>query len=138
MASHNIQWIWGNTDVANKGKYLWSAIGGGSNRIDRYNITTGLWDIGIYMQPITEVLNTGTMYSYDGQNKIYFTVNATGRVFCLDVTTNRVTPYGVTPYAQGAALIGNRMEIVSTPDGLNFLVIFRHTGQEVWRTLLYT
>ena len=35
-----------------------------------------------------------------------------------------------------AVAIGNRMEIITTPDGLQFLIIFRHTGQEVWRSLV--
>ena len=133
-----IFWIFGTSISTNKGKYMWSPIGGGSNRMDRYDITTGLWDYGIFIQPISETLNTGTMYAYDDADKIYFTVNATGRVFYLDLTTNRVYPAGLTPYSQGAAVVGNRMEVQSTPDGLNYLVIFRHTGQEVWRTLLYT
>lgn len=132
------QWIWGTTVPNAKGKYIWVPIGGGSNRFDRYDITTGLWDYGIFIEPITETLNTGTMYTYDGVDNIYFTNNATGRVFRLDLTTYKVIPIGITPYAQGAAVIGNRMEIVDTPDGLRFLIIFRHTGQEVWRTLLFT
>jgi hypothetical protein len=135
--SHCLQWTWGNSNQATKGKYLWCPIGGGSTRFDRYDITTGLWDYGIYINPITEVLNTGTMYAYDGADRIYFTVNSTGRVFYLDVNTNKVYPYGVTPFAQGAAAIGNRMEVFTSPDGLNFIVILRHSGQEVWRSLIY-
>ena len=76
------------------------------------------------------------MYCYDGINRIYFTTNATGRVMYLDLTSNRVIPLGMTPYAQGAAVVGNKMETFTTPDGLQFLVIFRHTGQEVWRCLI--
>jgi len=29
------------------------------------------------------------------------------------------------------------MEIVDTADGLKFLYVMRHTGQEMWRTLLF-
>ena len=129
-------WVFGTTVPNLAGKYIWSPVGGGSNRIDRYDITQQLWDYGIYMQPISETLNTGTMYCYDGINRIYFTTNATGRVMYLDLTSNRVIPLGMTPYAQGAAVVGNKMETFTTPDGLQFLVIFRHTGQEVWRCLI--
>ena len=129
-------WAFGNTLPNQAGKYIWCAAGGGSNRFGRYDITQQLWDYGIYIQPMSEALTTGTMYCYDGVNRIYFTVNATGRVMFLDISSNRVTPYGMTPYAHGAAAIGNRMEILTSPDGLQFLVIFRHTGQEVWRSLV--
>ena len=129
-------WAFGNTLPNQAGKYIWCPTGGGSNKFGRYDITQQLWDYGIFIQPISEQLNTGTMYCYDGVNRIYFTVNATGRVFYLDITSNKVMPYGVTPYAHGAAAIGNRMEIIQSPDGFQFLVIFRQTGQEVWRSLI--
>jgi len=29
------------------------------------------------------------------------------------------------------------MEIIQTADGLKYLYIMRHTGQEMWRTLLF-
>jgi hypothetical protein len=37
----------------------------------------------------------------------------------------------------GAAIIGNRMEIIKTDDGLQYLYIMRHSAQEMWRTLLF-
>lgn len=137
--STGIQTTWnaGVTDLSKNGKYIYCPVGGGSNRFDRYDITTGVWDYGFYIQPISETLSTGTMYAYDGENKLYFTTNSTGRVFYLDLLTNKVYPVGITPYAQGTAVVGNKMEIITTPDGLTFLVIFRHTGQEIWRTLIY-
>jgi hypothetical protein len=42
-----------------------------------------------------------------------------------------------TPYAHGSAVIGNRMEIVTTADGLKYLYIMRHNGAEMWRTLRF-
>jgi len=129
-------WAFGTTIPNQAGKYIWCPIGGGSNRISRYDLTQHLWDYGIFIQPISETLTTGTMYCYDGVNRIYFTVNATGRVMYLDISANKVVPYGMTPYAHGAAAIGNRMELINSPDGLQFIVIFRHTGQEVWRSLI--
>jgi hypothetical protein len=133
-------WIWGGTGVnglANLGRYLWCPIGGNTTRFERYDLTTGLWDIGLYLQPLTELLSTGTMYCYDGINRIYFTTNSTGRIFSLDVTNFQVSPAGMTPFAHGTALLGNRMEIFDTADGLSYLWIMRQTGQEVWRTLLF-
>ena len=130
-------WIFGNTDPATKGKYLFVPRGGGSNIIDRYDITNEMWDFTPFFSPQTETLSTGTMWAYNGADKIYFTVNATGRVASLDVNTFKIQSAGLTPYAHGTALISNRMEITKTPDGLYFLYIFRHSGQELWRSLVF-
>lgn len=131
------QWAFGNTDTTIKGKYIWTAIGSGSTRFDRYDITTEMWEYGWLVSPQTETLSTGSMYTYDGADRIYFTSNATGRVFLLNLTTFQIDASGITPYAHGAALVGNRMEIIKTADGLQYLYIMRHSGQELWRSLIY-
>jgi len=77
------------------------------------------------------------MYAYDGADRLYFTIGATGKVQYLDLSTGMIMSSGQTPYAQGAALVGNRMEIVSTTDGLDYIYIMRHTGAEMWRTLAF-
>lgn len=133
-----LNWIFGQTSHPDdKGKYIICPRGGASNVFDKYNITTGTWDYSIFITPQTEVLSTGTMYVYDGVDRLYFTRDATGRVFYLDVNTHKVYPFGMTPYAHGTALLGNRMEIITTADGLEYLYIMRHTGTEMWRTLLW-
>jgi hypothetical protein len=38
-----------------------------------------------------------------------------------------VNAYGTIPYGMGAAIIGNRMEIIKTDDGLQYLYIMRHS-----------
>jgi hypothetical protein len=35
------------------------------------------------------------------------------------------------------AIIGNRMEIITTTDGLKYLYVMRHTATEMWRTLVF-
>jgi hypothetical protein len=77
------------------------------------------------------------MFVYDGADTYFFTKDATGRVYSLDLQTFQVNGETTTPYAQGAAIIGNRMEIVTTADGLKYLYIMRHNGQEMWRTLRF-
>jgi len=37
----------------------------------------------------------------------------------------------------GTAVIGNRMEALKTTDGLTYLYIMRHSGQEMFRTLVF-
>lgn len=87
------------------------------------------------VSPQSEIQSTGSMYTYDGKDRIYFTPQATNRIQYLDLTNSKVYHAGQTPYAHGAAIIGNRMEIVKTVDGLTYLYIARHTGQEFWRAL---
>lgn len=133
-------WIYGGSDTSNRGRFLFSPRGGGSNLFDRYNITTNIWDLGINTAPHTEIFTTGSMYAYDGSNKIIMhrgDANATMRTMALDINSLQVDVVGMPPYAHGTPIIGNRMEIVTTVDNLNYLYIMRHTGQEMWRTLLF-
>jgi hypothetical protein len=77
------------------------------------------------------------MFVYDGEDTYYFTKDATGRVYSIDLQTFQMNGETTTPYVQGSAILGNRMEIVTTADGLKYLYIMRHNGQEMWRTLRF-
>ena len=135
-----LQWIFNSSNVNDKGKYLWSARGGSSNLFDRFNINTNTWELGINSQPKTEIFTTGTMYAYDGADGIIIhrgDAAATLRTFRLDTNTMEVETLGMPPYAHGTPLIGSRMEVLGTADGLKYLYVMRHSGQEMWRTLLF-
>jgi hypothetical protein len=134
-----MQWVFNNSNTLTEGMYIYVARGGGSNIIDRYNITTQLWEYGFYILAQPETLNTGCMYSYDGNDRIYFTTKDTPamRVMYYDLVSNAVMPAGQPPYGAGAVLIGNRAEIIKTADGLKYMYIMRHTGTEMWRGLIY-
>ena len=135
-----LQWIFGTPVIADKGKYLWSARGGSSNLFDRYNINTGSWELAINTQPKTEIFTTGTMYAYDGDGGIIIhrgDVTSTLRTLRMDVNTFEVEALGTPPYAHGTPIIGSRMEMLTTEDGLTYLYVMRHTGQEMWRMLMF-
>ena len=120
----------------NAGKYWFIARGGGAVGFDRLDITTDTF----YMLPTTpqtETLSTGSMYAYDGQNRIYFTKEVTQRVYYIDLLTNTIHGAGMYPYAAPIAIIGNRMEIFSTTDGLRYLWINRESNLECFRELLF-
>jgi len=119
------------------GKYLWNFRGSGTSNFDRYDITTDTWQYGNFISPQTELLTTGSMYAYDGVDRVYINVNATNRICYFDLNTREVVNSGTVPYGHSTAILGNRMEIVDTADGLKFLYVMRHTGQEMWRTLLF-
>lgn len=130
-------WVWNNSTAATKGKYMLSPRGGASNTFDLYDITTSRWVYGYFYSPQAETLTTGSMYAYDGSDGIYIHKDATGRVSKYNVTTNSITSVGTIPYGHSTAIVGNRMEVIETTDGLNYLYMMRHTGAEMWRTLLF-
>lgn len=123
-----------NNSINNRYLYMWR--GSGTPELSKYNIMTEQAELFTYF-PVTETLSTGSMFVYDGQDRIYFTKDATGRIMYYDVTTNMVSPSGTIPYSMSTAIIGNRMEIIETEDGLKYMYIPRHSSQEFWRTLLF-
>ena len=134
-SSITLQWMY-NTSKQQKGRYMISPRGN-SPYWDIFDICRGTWDFQTFLTPQTEILVPGTMYAYDGGDRLYFTIGATGKVQCLDLSNGVISGSGMTPYAQGAALVGNKMEIVSTADGLDYIYIMRHTGAEMWRALAF-
>ena len=133
----NITWLYGIADTTKAGRWLISARGGASNGFDIYDIPSNTWDISPVFTPQTVTLTTGSMFVYDGEDTYFFTKDSTGRVYSLDLQTFQVNGETTTPYAQGTAILGSRMEIVTTADGLKYLYIMRHNGQEMWRTLRF-
>lgn len=135
-AGINLNWIFNPSGSTEKGLYLITARGGAALGFDKYNIARDSWDT-IVSTPNTETLTTGSMYAYDGNDRIYFTKEATTRCYYLDVVTNTIHGAGVYPYTAGTAVIGNRMEIFTTPDKLKYLWLNRHSNSECFRCLLF-
>jgi hypothetical protein len=128
--------IIGSSDINLNNKYIYMFRGGVTNEITRYNIVTEEIDNLTYF-PFSETLTTGSMYAYDEADRIYFQKDATGRIMYYDIAKNTVENSSTIPYGMSTAIIGNRMEISETEDGLKFLYVARHSAQEWWRTLLY-
>jgi len=133
----DIKWLFGLSDVDKKGRWLISPRGGGSNIFDIFDIPTSTWELTPFITPITATLTTGSMYVYDGVDSYYFTKDATNRIFQLDLSKFQVEAATSIPYAHGTATLGNKFEIVKTVDGLTYLYVMRHSGQEMWRTLKF-
>lgn len=139
-----IQLMWNFGQTYNKGKYLYCSRGGtttvlGTNTIDVYDITKNRWDFCMAMAPQSELLTIATQWCYDNKDRIYFSNAAvsSSRIGYIDLITLEVIPSGQTPYAHGAGVQGNRMDIVETVDGLKYLYLMRQTGAEYWRTLIF-
>lgn len=130
-----LNWTYGLTDLNIRGRYLVCPRGGGVVGFDRLDLTTDKWDL-MSITPQIETLSTGSMYAYDSGDRIYFTKEVTQRLYYLDIVTNTVHGAGIYPYAPGTAIIGNRMEIFSTADGIKFIWLNRHSQLECFRALL--
>jgi len=133
----NINWLFGLSDTEKKGRWLISPRGGASNIFDIFDIPTSTWELTPFITPITATLTTGSMYVYDGVDSYYFTKDATNRIYELDLSTFQVETATSIPYAHSTATLSNKFEIVKTVDGLTYLYIMRHSGQEMWRTLKF-
>jgi hypothetical protein len=133
----DLRWLYGVSDTAKKGRWLIYPRIGATVPFDLYDIPTNTWDIAPFIQPIATTLTTGTMYAYDGHDSYFFTKDATGRIYEINLDTFEIHAAGTTPYAHGTAVAGNRMEVVETEDGLKYLYVMRHSGQEMWRTLKF-
>lgn len=128
-----------NADGAttNKHVYMYSFRGGATPVLDRYNINDGIWDTIMYT-PQTDTFTSGTYYAYDLADRIYIIKEVVaGRVYYYDIANNKMVLAGTVPYGMGAATIGNRMEVVTTIDGLKYLYVLRHATTDMWRMLLW-
>lgn len=132
----NANWAFGTTDAGYRGRYMFISRGGGLYGFARLDLTT---DRIVYINtaPLTETLTTGSMTAYDGMDRIYFHKDATQRVYSLDVVTGKVNGASMYPYAAPTAIIGNRMEIFTTKDGLKYLWLNRASFAECFRCLLF-
>ena len=138
--STGIELIWLFDGVSN-GAYMFYPRGGASNTADRYSIVNETWEYGFMFSPQTDTLTTGTYYAYDGVNRVYFSPGvATGivqYVYYFDFTDNRAYSLGSVPNTQLAPVIGNRMEIVTSPAGIDYLYHIRNTATEMYRCQIW-
>lgn len=132
----NMNWAFGTSDPNYRGRYMFFSRGGAAVGFDRWDMTTDRFNL-MYTTPITETLTTGSMTAYDGTDLIYFHKDATQRVMSLNVVTGKVNGATMYPYAAPTAVIGNRMEIFTTKDGLRYLWLNRSSNFECFRCLLF-
>lgn len=132
----SMNWAFGTTDRSIRGRYLYIVRGGGVVGFDRWDITTDRFNL-MFTAPATETLTTGTMTAYDGYDRIYFHKDATQRVYYLDVVKGKINGGSMYPYAAPTAVLGNRMEIFTTKDGLRYLWLNRSSNAECFRCLLF-
>lgn len=132
----SMNWAFGTSDVNYRGRYVFIARGGAVAGFDRLDLTTDRINL-IFVTPITETLTTGSMTAYDGGDLIFFHKDATQRIMNLNVVTGKINGGTMYPYTAPTAIIGNRMEIFTTKDGLKYLWLNRASNFECFRCLLF-
>jgi hypothetical protein len=126
----------GGSRAEQAGRFLYSHRGGATIGTDRFDITNNACLQMASLQQ-TETLTTGTMTCYDGDDRLYFTKDATQRIYCLNLVTGETSPASHFPYIAGVAIIGNRMVMFTTRDHLKFLLVNRHSNVEMFRALMF-
>ena len=95
----------------------------------------------MYFQPQTDVFNAGSYYSYDGANSIYMSASvgngAVQYVSKFDLLTNKISGFGAVPTLQGTGVVGNRMEIITSPSGIDYLYFIKNSGTEMYRAPIW-
>lgn len=135
-AGTNLRWQFNSSIAANRGRNLFRFRGATAVGVDRIDLTNDLFYF-TSITPNTEILGSGSMYAYDGVDRIYFTRDVTNRCYYIDLTTNIVYGAGLFPYVAGTAGVGNRMEIFTTEDGLKYLFVNRQGQVETFRQLVF-
>lgn len=134
-------WCYGNSVASARGRFLWTSRGGAvaaSTNWEKLDLTTDRVVI-VYSSPALETLTSASMYAYDGVDRIYFTKDRTRRCYYIDVNTGIVYAAAQYPYLDpvAAAAVGNRMEVITTVDGLKYLWLNRQGEVETFRQLLF-
>ena len=141
-AAAKIDWVYNISDATKKGKLFIANRAGGTNQtgFHYYDITTNTWDTGVFAPPMGQLMTTGSMFAYDGGDIYYFSVvgtNSAPIIYSLDLVKNTIDGAATAPYVHGSSIEGNRMEVVTTADGLKYIYLMRHSGSEFWRTLKF-
>ena len=132
----NANWAFGTSDPEARGRYIWILRGGGVYGFERLDLTTNSISV-VNTAPLSETLTTGSMTAYDGEDLIFFHKDATQRVFSLNVVTGKINGASMYPYAAPTPIIGNRMEVFTTKDGLKYLWLNRASFAECYRCLVF-
>jgi hypothetical protein len=127
---------YGGSDPLRKGKFLICARGGGQYGFDSLDVTTDKFEM-MAVTPQAETLTTGSMYTYDNVDRLYFTKDATQRVYYLDLVTNNIHSAGFVIYLPPTAIIGNKMEVFTAEDGSAYLWLNRASFTQCYRVPLF-
>ncbi len=129
---------WTSENAIRNGQRIYSFRGAAGSALDYYDIAANTWVNGIGYAPNAETVAAGTKWCYAGDH-IYFTKEATGRWFRLNVTTSEVDGWNTMLYPQGSAIAGDTAFDVSYIDGatrIDYLYMALNTSTVVLRQMV--
>ncbi len=136
-AGANIKWLSGiDTD------YLYFFRATASSAMYRYQLSTNTWSTVVY-HPATETFTTGTIHALrkdaNGKNIGVLTQkDATMRIYEYSPTSARFNPKATQfILATGAAVVGDKICILKSPEGVEFLYFLLHTSAVLTRSPLF-
>ena len=137
---------WANISDIKDGRYMFSARGGGSGVIDRYDISGGTNGAGTWIacayHPFITTFTTGTGSDWDNEH-IYLVKEGSAsvpqRVYVYNVVSNEIHPVTTDWYLGGAALIGNKAWIhqLSSAGLIKWLYVLQSTSTVLRRIMIY-
>lgn len=133
-------YVWGGSDATKKGRYMYCARGGATPYIDIFDVTTGRWTYNQPFSPQSVTFSTGTWYAYDGVDTLYIGVgvgSSIARIYALNVNTAKIVAMGQTVQLGGNVHIGNFMEVLSSPDGVQYLYVLGNTSTAMSRAMVF-
>lgn len=128
--------VYNSSEKARAGKFVICARGGAQFGFDSLDITTDKFEM-MAVTPQAEILTIGSMYAYDGQDRLYFNKDATQRLYYLDLVTNNIYGAGFMIFGAPTAIIGNRLEVICAEDGSPYLWINRASFTQCYRVPLF-
>lgn len=146
-AGADMKWIYGResgsnlTSVSSLGKYIYCFEGSATLRFAKYNISTMMYEYPFIMpwhHSTTFNLTDGTVYAYDGKNRIYIQPNTSAQFIYID-TDRDIMDNGATtnPAGNSTAMRSNRMIVKTSEDGLDYLYYQRSYDTAHFRTLIF-
>lgn len=116
--------------------------GAASSSLFSYNLATNTWT-SISYQPATGTFTTGSSSAVrsdaNGKNaKLIVKKDTTGRIYQLDMAALTMTPLATQNIiGEGAALVGDKMFVVRSPDGIDYMHMLLSTSPYMLRSGLF-
>lgn len=122
------------TDIRD-GRYIYSFRGGAGALLDRYDIALNNWAAIAYIG--TETFTSGSSAFVMGEY-IYIRKDATNRFFQYSVVDNRMYPFSVNMYTDGAAVQGQKIWVknYTSAQSIQWLYSLQNTGTALHRVML--
>lgn len=131
--------IWADENAILNGRYIYSLRGGGTGTIDRFDIAGGTAGAGAWVavtQITGETFASGSSVFPMGEF-LYIKKDATHRFFKYSVVDNCIRPFSTNTYADGAALLGNKLWVKNLPGtDIKWLYSLRNSGTELHRVMI--